>query len=215
VIFTAARNLAGAKQGYDAIRGEAARAGRDPGQMFLCNLVTPVCGATKAEAEDRMALIEKLPLEIDALSLLAEGLNFDFAAKHIDEPLSAAELAGMQGMLGIRDGVLRTSGKSNPTTRDFITFSGRGQTQDAIVGGPKEIADRLEEMFLGRGCDGFVVAATYVPGSYADFVRHVVPELQRRGLFHRDYAGKTLRENLGLKRPGVGAWKTASAAAAE
>jgi alkanesulfonate monooxygenase SsuD/methylene tetrahydromethanopterin reductase-like flavin-dependent oxidoreductase (luciferase family) len=121
----------------------------------------------------------------------------------------------MQGMLGIRDGVLRTSGKPNPSTRDFIKFSGRGQTQDAIVGGPKEIADRLEEMFVGRGCDGFVIAATYVPGSYADFVKHVVPELQRRDLFHTDYAGKTLRENLGLKRPAAGAWKTRPHAAAE
>ncbi|MFK4715439.1 FMN-dependent oxidoreductase (nitrilotriacetate monooxygenase family) [Bradyrhizobium elkanii] len=123
VIFTAARNLANAKQGYDAIRGEAAKAGRDPDQMFLCNLITPVTGATKAEAEDRMAVIQKLPLEIDALSLLAEGLNFDFGAKPIDEPLTSEELQGMQGMLGIRDGVLRTSGKSNPSTRDFITFS--------------------------------------------------------------------------------------------
>jgi len=26
----------------------------------------------------------------------------------------------------------------------------------------------------------------------------VVPELQRRGLVHEDYAGPTLRENLGL-----------------
>jgi alkanesulfonate monooxygenase SsuD/methylene tetrahydromethanopterin reductase-like flavin-dependent oxidoreductase (luciferase family) len=183
--------------------------------MFLCNLVTPVPGATKAEAEDKMALIEKLPLEIDALSLLAEGLNFDFASKGIDEPLTTEELQGMQGMLGIRDGVLRTSGNPNPSTRDFIKFSGRGQTQDAIVGGPKEIADRLEEMFEGRGCDGFVIAATYVPGSYADFVKHVVPELQRRGLFHKDYAGKTLRENLGLKRPPAGAWKTQPQVAAE
>src|SRR3954453_13025502 len=73
VIFTAARNLANAKQGYDAVRGEAAKAGRDPEQMLLCNLTTPVCGATKAEAEDRMALIQKLALEVDALSLLAEG----------------------------------------------------------------------------------------------------------------------------------------------
>ena len=63
-------------------------------------------------------------------------------------------------------------------------------------------------MFVERGCDGFVIAATYVPGSYADFVQHVVPELQRRGLFHKDYAGKTLRENLGLPRPAAGAWKT-------
>jgi FMN-dependent oxidoreductase (nitrilotriacetate monooxygenase family) len=215
VIFTAARNLANAKLGYDAIKNEAAKLGRDPDQMFLCNLITPVCGATKAEAEDRMALIGKLPLEIDALSLLAEGLNFDFGAKGIDEPLTTEELQGMQGMIGIRDGVLKTSGKTNPSTRDFITFSGRGQTQDAIVGGPKEIADKLEEMFVNRGCDGFVVAATYVPGSYADFVQHVVPELQRRGLFHKDYAGKTLRENLGLRRPAAGAWKTEPRVAAE
>ena len=215
VIFTAARNLAGAKQGYDAIRNEAAKAGRDPDQMFLCNLVTPVAGATKSEAEDKMAVIEKLPLEIDALSLLSEGLNFDFASKGIDEPLTTDELQGMQGMLGIRDGVLRTSGKTNPSARDFIGFSGRGQTADAIVGGPKEIADRLEEMFVNRGCDGFVIAATYVPGSYADFVRHIVPELQRRGLFHSEYAGKTLRENLGLPRPAAGAWKTSPRIAAE
>jgi alkanesulfonate monooxygenase SsuD/methylene tetrahydromethanopterin reductase-like flavin-dependent oxidoreductase (luciferase family) len=87
----------------------------------------------------------------------------------------------------------------------FITFSGRGQTRDAIVGGPKEIADRLEEMFGGRGCDGFVIAASYVPGSYADFVRHIVPKLQRRGLFRKEYAGKTLRENLGLPRPAASA----------
>ena len=58
----------------------------------------------------------------------------------------------------------------------------------------------MEDMFANRGCDGFVVAATHVPGAYEDFVRHVVPELQRRGLFHKDYAGTTLRENLGLPR---------------
>jgi FMN-dependent oxidoreductase (nitrilotriacetate monooxygenase family) len=215
VIFTAARNLANAKQGYAAIRTEAEKMGRNPDHMFLCNLTTPIAGATKAEAEDRMALIEKLPLEIDALSLLAEALNFDFAAKDIDEPLTTEELRGMQGMLGMRDGVLKLSGKPNPSARDFVKFSGRGQTQDAIVGGPKEIADRLEEMFVERGCDGFVIAATYVPGSYADFVKHVVPELQRRGLFHKDYAGKTLRENLGLPRPAARAWKIPAQAAAK
>jgi hypothetical protein len=84
-----------------------------------------------------------------------------------------------------------------------------------MVGGPKEIADRLEEMFVERGCDGFVIAATYVPGSYADFVQHVVPELQRRGLFQKEYRGKTLRENLGLKRPTAGAWKVQPRDAAE
>jgi hypothetical protein len=42
-----------------------------------------------------------------------------------------------------------------------------------------------------------------------------VPELQRRGLFHKDYSGKTLRENLGLKRPAAGAWKLQPRQAAE
>ncbi|SFI80313.1 LLM class flavin-dependent oxidoreductase [Bradyrhizobium sp. Gha] len=207
VIFTAARNLTAAKEGYASVRNEAAKAGRDPDEMFLCNLTTAVCAATKAEAEDRMALINKLPLEIDALSLLAEALNYDFASKDLDAPLTTDELKSMQGILGIRDGVLKNSGKSNPSARDFVTFSGRGQVQDAMVGGPREIADRLEEMFVERGCDGFVIAATHVPGSYADFVQHVVPELQRRGLFQKDYRGKTLRENLGLRRPAAGAWK--------
>ena len=215
VIFTAARNLAAAKEGYAAVRNEAAKAGRDPEAMFLCNLTTPVCAATKSEAEDKMALINKLPLQIDALSLLAEALNYDFASKDLDEPLTTEELKSMQGILGIRDGVLKNSGKSNPSARDFVTFSGRGQVQDAMVGGPKEIADKLEEMFVERGCDGFVIAATYVPGSYADFVQHIVPELQRRGVFQKEYRGKTLRENLGLKRPAAGAWKVQPRDAAE
>jgi hypothetical protein len=68
----------------------------------------------------------------------------------------------------------------------------------------------LEQWFTAPACDGFVLSATHVPGTYEDFVRHVVPELQRRGLFRKDYAGTTLRENLGLPRPDVGAWKTKS-----
>src|SRR5262245_1946208 len=215
VIFAAARNIELAKEGYHAVKGEAARLGRNPDHISICNIIMPVCGASKSEAEDKMALISKLPLEIDALSLLAEALNFDFAAKGIDEPFTTEELQGMTGMLGIRDGVLRRSGKKNPSARDFINFSGRGQTDSAVVGGPKEIADYMEEMFAARGCDGFVVAATHVPGAYADFVAHAIPELQRRGLYHKDYAGKTLRENLGLPRPAVGAWKVPSKAVAE
>jgi alkanesulfonate monooxygenase SsuD/methylene tetrahydromethanopterin reductase-like flavin-dependent oxidoreductase (luciferase family) len=76
-----------------------------------------------------------------------------------------------------------------------------------FVGSAAEVADGLEEWFTGGACDGFVLAATHMPGAYEDFVRLVVPELQRRGLFHREYAGATLRESLGLARPGRGAWR--------
>ena len=177
----------------------------------------PVCGASKAEAEDKMAIISKLPLEIDQLSLLAEALNFDFASKGIDEPFTTEELQGMQGMLGIRDGVIRKSGKANPTARDFIQISGRGHTESAVVGGPKKIADNMEEMFSTGGCDGFVVAATHVPGAYADFVRHVVPSCSGGAFIKRTTRAKPCATTLaspalawglggclGRRRPGDG-----------
>ena len=176
-------------------------------QVKITHLVNTVAAATKAEAEDKWAEIEKLPLEIDALSLLSEALNFDFARKGMDEPFTAEELAEMSGLQGIRDSVLAASGTKNPTVRDFIRISGRGRVHNAIVGGPKEVADRLEQWFTAPACDGFVLSATHVPGAYEDFVRFVVPELQRRGLFRKEFAGTTLRANLGLAAPPVGAWR--------
>ena len=142
--------------------------------------------------------------------LLSEALNFDFAAKDMDSKFRDAELATLSWG-GFKDRVVQLSGKPNPTVRDFVRFSGRGTTREFpnFTGTPMQVADQIQEWFEGRGCDGFVLAASQYPGSFEDFTRLVVPELQRCGLYHRDYAGSTLRENLGLARPGVGAWKDA------
>jgi alkanesulfonate monooxygenase SsuD/methylene tetrahydromethanopterin reductase-like flavin-dependent oxidoreductase (luciferase family) len=86
-------------------------------------------------------------------------------------------------------------------------FTGRGRLEHAWVGGPREVADMFEEWFTAPACDGFVIGPTYLPGSFEEFVRLVVPELQRRGLFRTEYTGSTLREHLGLARPAIGAWK--------
>jgi FMN-dependent oxidoreductase (nitrilotriacetate monooxygenase family) len=213
VIFVIYPNIGIGKRDYADFKAEVARLGRDPEHVKVTQLVNTVCAASKAEAEDKWAVIDKLPLEIDALSLLSEALNFDFATKGMDEPFSDAEIAAMSGLQGIRDRVLSASGKKNPTVRDFIVISGRGRVHNPIVGGPKEVADQLEQWFVERACDGFVVSATHVPGAYEDFVRFVVPELQRRGLFRKDYAGATLRENLGLPVPPIGGWRQVGATA--
>ncbi len=136
VIFAAGRNTEMAKPNYDAVKNEAIKLGRNPDHIFICNMLMPVTGATQMEAEDRMAVIGKLPLEIDALSLLSEGLNFDFASRGMDEPLTDDDLRSMQGIIGIRDNVVRKSGKKNPTPREFVVHSGRGQTESAVVGDP-------------------------------------------------------------------------------
>ena len=67
--------------------------------------------------------------------------------------------------------------------------------------------DRLEEWFTERACNGFVVGPTYLPGTFEEFVRLVIPELQRRGVYRKEYAGTTLRDHRGLARPEVGAWR--------
>src|SRR5262249_13463907 len=137
----------------------------------------------------------------DALSLLSEALNFDFSTKGMDEAFTDEEMAAISGLQAIRDRVVRASGKKNPTVREFMHHTGRGRVHDPIVGGPKEICDQLEQWFVERACDGFVISATPVPGAYEVFFRLVVPELQRRRMFRTDYAEKPLRENLGLPVP--------------
>ncbi|ETW97664.1 MAG: monooxygenase [Candidatus Entotheonella factor] len=208
VIFSTASNIAVGKASYTDLKAKTTAAGRNPDYMTICIPVLTVVAETRSEAEDKMALLETLTLEVDELSLLAEGLNVDFATKDLDAPMTREEIDGISGFQGLRDQVVRDSGKSNPSLRDFLRHSKRGRPEGAIVGGPKEVTDRLEELFVERVCDGFVVAASHIPGGYADFVRYVIPELQKRGLFHQDYKGLTLRENLGLPRPEIGVWKT-------
>ena len=109
---------------------------------------------------------------------------------------------------GFRDRVIRHSGTKNPTVRDFINVSGRGTVKEHTIfcGSPGQIANEMEEWFTAPACDGFVLAATSMPGAYYDVVRLLVPELQRRGLFHKEYAGPTLRDNLGLAIPQAVDW---------
>ena len=196
------------RQLYREMKEDVASQGRDPDQFFITPSAYVVCAETKAEAEDKMALIETLATDEDALSLLSEAMNFDFASKGIDEPFTDEELANVSGTQSMRDRVLRASGLANPTPRDFIRFSHRARPNKPFVGGPKEVADGLEQWFTEPVADGFVLAATHVPGTYMDFVKHVVPELQRRGLYHKDYSGATLRENLGIPVPHA-TWRNA------
>ena len=81
IIFVVYPNIEIGKRDYAEFKAEVARCGREAEHIKAAQLINTVAAATKAEAEDKWAEIDKLPLEIDALSLLSEGLNFDFATK--------------------------------------------------------------------------------------------------------------------------------------
>jgi alkanesulfonate monooxygenase len=72
----------------------------------------------------------------------------------------------------------------------------------AFVGTPETVADEMEVWLDEEGSDGFNVTFPYLPQGLDDVCERLVPELQRRGLFRTDYEGATLREHLGLPRPG-------------
>jgi FMN-dependent oxidoreductase (nitrilotriacetate monooxygenase family) len=199
-VFVAYHDLAEGKRQYAEFKADLERNGRNPDEVTVNTIAYPVVAETRAEAEDKMALIDGLYREVDGLSLLSEALNFDFKKKGMDEAFSAEELEGMSGMQAMRDRVMQATGR-NPTVRDFLDVTRRGRPREAIVGSGKDIADRLEQWFVERACDGYVVAGTHMPGSFEDFVKFVVPELQRRGLYQTEYKGATLRENLGLPIP--------------
>jgi alkanesulfonate monooxygenase SsuD/methylene tetrahydromethanopterin reductase-like flavin-dependent oxidoreductase (luciferase family) len=87
------------------------------------------------------------------------------------------------------------------TVRQLCQYVGGSYGSLEMIGSPKTIADETERCLLEEGCDGFNIMFPYLPGGLDDFVDQVIPELQRRELFRREYEGKTLRENLGLARP--------------
>ncbi|MCI0901584.1 MAG: LLM class flavin-dependent oxidoreductase [Chloroflexi bacterium] len=187
----------------DDLRRRAQSAGRDPDSVRVAPAVYVVVAETPEEAQRKLEQIEGLANRADSLTLLSEVFNYDFSQHPIDEPLSEEILASMTGLRGFLDRVVGLSGTSNPSVNDFIKWSGRGTLRELplFTGTPAMVADQMESWFHAEACDGFVLAATHMPGAYEDFVNLVVPELQRRGLFRREYAEGTLRDNLGFARP--------------
>ena len=203
LIFVIFPNLDVGRKTYADFKQQVKVQGRDPDKVKLAPLIYAVPGETKTIAEDKVARIDGLAHPMDSLALLSEVLNFDFASKPMDEPFTQEELKSISGLQAIRDRVVNLSGKPNPTTRDFVKYSGRGTIREVptFVGTAQSVADQMEEWFDGGACDGFVLGATHMPGAYEDFVRLVVPELQRRGIFRKEYPGTTLRDTLGLPVP--------------
>ncbi len=187
----------------DDLRSRAEAAGRDPDAVRVAPAAYVVVDEMPEGAKQKLEEIENLANQTDSLTLLSEVFNYDFSQHPVDEPLSDEILASMTGLRGFLDRVVELSGTPNPSVADFITYSGRGTLRELplFTGTPTQVADQMEHWFQMEACDGFVLAATHMPGAYEDFVNLVVPELQRRGLFRDGYSEGTLRDNLGFVRP--------------
>jgi alkanesulfonate monooxygenase len=133
-----------------------------------------------------------------AIASLSIALGTDASKFDPDGPLP--EIPPTNASQSGRERAIALAKRDGLTVRQLAQRLG-GFAGLSFVGTPQTIAEQMEQWLMEEGSDGFNVMFPYLPEGLDDFVDRVVPELQRRGLFRKEYEGTTLRENLGLKRP--------------
>lgn len=201
-VFTAQTTLDGAQAFYRDIKARAAAHGRDPDHLLILPGLYPVIGGTLAEARRRKADMDALLDRSAELAKFARALGVRAADLQLDAPLPY-DLIDKGERADVSSGFIRSTvllaRSENLTVRDLLDRNPGAHRM--IVGTPETIADDIERWFVQRGADGFNLNADVFPSGLEAFVDHVVPLLQRKGIFRRDYDGSTLREHYGLPRP--------------
>jgi len=175
--------------------------GRDPDDLKIMPGVVINVGETEAEARAKVDfLIDKLHPDVGRL-MLSEFLEADLSGVALDQPFPMDRLPDApRGSRALFDELVDFV-KQGQTVGQLIRHYAEKHTGNGITGTPAQIADFMEEWFQTGAADGFILMFPTLPASLDDFVRLVLPELRRRGLFREEYEGTTLRENLGLSMP--------------
>ncbi|HEY8060155.1 MAG TPA: NtaA/DmoA family FMN-dependent monooxygenase, partial [Acidimicrobiales bacterium] len=206
LIFTGDPGIDVARSHYKGQKESIALAGRDPDEVKMLPMAYTVVGESTAHAQEREQLfLNDLVDPKASLTLLSELMNHDFSSMALDDPITDELIESVSGIRGLVQNLRKHIGGDTLTLADLAGHRATLLQGPRFVGTGTEVADQMQEWFEGDACDGFVIAATHVPGAYEDVVRLVVPELQRRGVFREEYTGSTLRDHLGIARPEVAA----------
>src|SRR5215813_2645642 len=198
VVFAAGSNLAGAQRFYADVKGRAERAGRNPDHLKILPGALVIVADTVEEARAKRARLDSLVHYDSAIASLSIALGQDASGFDPEGPLPP--IPETNASKSGRERVIELAKRENLNVRQLAQRLG-GYGGLAFVGTPATIANEMEQWLVERGSDGFNIMFPYLPQGLDDFVERVVPELQRRGLFRREYPGSTLRDTLGLPRP--------------
>ena len=199
MVFAGVNNLADGKIYYADVKGRMEKAGRNPEHMKILPGAFVVVGDSLEQAREKKATLDGLVHSDSGIATLGVLLGSDVSEMELDGPLP--EIPPSNASQSGRQKLIDMAARDNLTVRQLAQYVGGSFSSLEIVGTAESIADEMEAWLLGDACDGFNIMFPFLPEGLDDFVDRVVPELQRRGLFRREYEGLTLRENLGVPRP--------------
>ncbi len=198
VIFGSTPDIESGRRFYADVKARMRALGRPPEHLKILPAALVIVGRTREEAREKKALLDSLVHPDSGVPNLSMRLGVDASGFALDEPLPAIPQSNASH--SSRDGLVALARRENLTVRQLAQIAGsHGGFQ--IVGTPADIADTMQEWLETEASDGFNVMFHTVPSGLHEFVDLVIPELQRRELFRREYEGTTLREHLGLPRP--------------
>jgi len=199
IVFTVQQDLGQAKAFYADIKKRAAAYGRSPDAVKVLPGIMVVVGKTKAEAEAKYERLQSLIHPEFGVKQLSSYFGQDLSKFPLDGPPPEPNYANAEhGRLKV---MYELALREKLSIRQLYKRVIGQRAHRTVCGTPTEIADAMELWFTEKACDGFNVLPVTFPGALNDFVDNVIPELQRRGIFRKEYEGKTLRENLGLPLP--------------
>jgi len=199
VIFGSSLTIEDARAFYADVKRRMQVLGRAPDTLKILPGALVIVGRTRDEAVEKQALLDSLVHPDSGVPNLSMRLGvdasgFDLDADLPDIPQSNASRSG-------RDALVALARREKLTVRQLAQRVGAYGGLH-IVGTASDIADTMQDWLETEASDGFNVMFHTVPAGLDDFVDLVVPELTRRGIFRRSYEGTTLRDHLGLRRPG-------------
>ncbi|MBZ9605482.1 LLM class flavin-dependent oxidoreductase [Phyllobacterium chamaecytisi] len=201
VVFTAQQSIEEAQAFYKGLKERVVRGGRQANDVAVMPGFLPVIGRTSAEAAEKLAQLDQWTDLKSGMPLLEERIGHSLADYDADGPLPDLPISDQ---LRSRAELLTALARRETLTiRQLALRVAAGRGHHIVLGTPVEIADRLQQWFDGYAADGFNIMPPFFPEGLEDFTQLVVPILQERGLFRTDYQGSTLRDHLGLRRPGL------------
>jgi FMN-dependent oxidoreductase (nitrilotriacetate monooxygenase family) len=193
-IFTAAPTKAILSETITTIRRELELAGRDPYSAKIFNLTTVITADSDDEARAKHVEYLSYGDPEGALVFMSGWMGVDLARYGLDEPIGNVDSNAILSAVKAFQSADPDGGEW--AVRDIANWGKIGGIGPLIVGSGSRVADLLQEWVSETDVDGFNLAYAITPGTFADFIEHVVPVLTARGAYQSEYAPGTLRNKL-------------------